>query len=121
MTKLFVGGIPEDMDEIELTDIFKEFGGVVAANIVREKRTQKSRRYGFVEMDTEESAQQAVNLLHGGSIDDKEISVKPVIPGLKKTQFVVGKRKLEFSKKKPKSPAFKKTSLRKDKRPRIGK
>lgn len=120
MTKLFVGGIPEDMDEVELTDIFNEFGGVVAANIVREKRTQKSRRYGFVEMDTEESAQKAINLLHGGSIDEREISVKPVIPGLKKKQFVIGKRKLEFAKKKPKNPVFKKTGSRKDKRPRLG-
>lgn len=121
MAKLFVGGIPVDMDERELIDIFTEFGGVVAANVIRDKRKQISRRYGFVEMGTEEEARKAISLLHGGSIDGSEISVRPVIPDLKKTQVVIGKRKVDFSKKKSKSPASKRKEPRYGKRPRLNK
>ncbi len=121
MTKLFVGGIPADMDEQELIDIFTEFGSVVAANVVRDKRAQASRRYGFVEMDTEDAAVKAISLLHGGSIDGQEISVKPVIPDLKKTEIVIGRRKVDIPKKKSKFSAQRNPGSRKDKRPRIGK
>ncbi|PWG80840.1 RNA recognition motif domain-containing protein [Pararcticibacter amylolyticus] len=121
MTKLFVGGIPRDMDEEELKDIFSEFGNVIATNIIRDKRTGVSRRYGFVEMETEDSARKAIGLLHGGSIDDQEVSVKPLVPDLKTKQVVIGKRKIGIVKKNKKVPGFKRTENRTTKRPRINK
>ncbi len=121
MTKLFVGGIPRDMDEEELKDIFSEFGNVIATNIIRDKRTGVSRRYGFVEMETEDSARKAIGLLHGGSIDDQEVSVKPLVPDLKTKQVVIGKRKIGIVKNNKKVSGFKRTENRTTKRPRINK
>lgn len=118
MTKLFVGGIPQDLDEEELKDIFTEFGSVIAVNIVRDKRTRISRRFGFVEMDTEEEARKAISLFHGGNIDDQEISVKPIDPDPKKKSITVGKRKIGIIKK-PKAYVVKKGAPHPGKRPRI--
>lgn len=116
MTKLFVGGLPSDLEETELEEIFREFGSVISVNIVRDKRTKASRRYGFVDMGTREAADNAINLLHTGSIDGQEISVKLAVPDLKKS----GGRERKVRKVALKNNQGK-SSPGKRKRPRIGK
>jgi len=76
MTRLFAGGFPRDLEEAELQEIFEQYGAVLAVKIVRDKHTNISRRFGFVDMDTKEGADLAMGELHGGSIDGDEISVK---------------------------------------------
>ena len=79
MVKLFVGGFPRDLEESELEEIFAEYGQVGSVKIVRDKRTGISRRFGFVEMMTPEGANNVMEALNGGSIDEEEVSVKRVI------------------------------------------
>lgn len=76
MVKLFAGGFPRDLEDQELKEIFEQFGTVEAVNIVRDKHTGISRRFGFVDMADEEDARQAIANLHEASIDDETISVK---------------------------------------------
>lgn len=75
MIKLFAGGFPRDLEDLELKEIFEQFGKVEAVNIVRDKHTGVSRRFGFVDMATEEDARNAISNLHEASIDDDIISV----------------------------------------------
>ncbi|PWG80895.1 RNA recognition motif domain-containing protein [Pararcticibacter amylolyticus] len=75
MVKLFAGGFPRDLEDLELKEIFEQFGKVEAVNIVRDKHTKISRRFGFVDMADEEEARRAVANLHEASIDDETISV----------------------------------------------
>lgn len=118
MTKLFVGGIPADLEDVELEEIFRDFGTVISVNIVRDKRTKASRRFGFVDMASSEDARRAIDLLHTGSIDGQEISVKLAIPNLKESTSKAGKipghvRKVVLKQAPPASA--------KKKRPRISK
>ena len=76
MVKLFAGGFPRDLEDLELKEIFEQYGKVEAVNIVRDKHTGISRRFGFVDMATEEDARNAIAMLHEASIDDETISVK---------------------------------------------
>ncbi len=76
MVKLFAGGFPRDLDEQELKDIFSQYGLVEAVNIVRDKHTGISRRFGFVDMADVEGARLAIANLHEASIDGDTISVK---------------------------------------------
>ena len=46
--KLFVAGIPSDMDDQELNDIFAEHGTVTSAKVIMDRETGKSRGFGFV-------------------------------------------------------------------------
>ena len=78
MIRLFAGGFPRDLEESELQEIFEQYGQVLAVKIVRDKKTAISRRFGFVDMATQEGADLAMAELHGGSIDEDEISVKLV-------------------------------------------
>lgn len=75
MVKLFAGGFPRDLEDIELKEIFEQFGTVEAVNIVRDKHTGISRRFGFVDMTDEEGAANAIANLHEASVDDDTISV----------------------------------------------
>ena len=75
MIKLFAGGFPRDLEDLELKEIFEQFGKVEAVNIVRDKHTGISRRFGFVDMADVEEARMAIANLHEASIDEEVISV----------------------------------------------
>lgn len=61
---LFVAGLPYDVDDAELEEIFEKFGPVVSAKIAIDRETGKSRGFGFVQMQNEEDARQAIELLN---------------------------------------------------------
>lgn len=120
MSVLFIGGIPLDMDEVELKDIFSEYGTVIEAKVLRNKRTKISRRFGFVEMATEQEAERVIGLLDGGSIDDAEISVKREVPVVREIPEAERKRESEMLQNIFTAIA-KKVAPRAGKRPRIKK
>ena len=62
--KLFVAGLPYDVDDAELLEIFEKFGPVVSAKVTLDKETGKSRGFGFVQMETAEDGAQAIELLN---------------------------------------------------------
>ena len=49
--KLYVGSLPYSLTEEELKEIFLPFGSVLSARIIIDKMTNKSKGFGFVEMD----------------------------------------------------------------------
>ena len=51
---LFVAGLPYDVDDAELEEIFEKFGPVKSAKIAIDRETGKSRGFGFVSMENEE-------------------------------------------------------------------
>jgi hypothetical protein len=58
--KIFVAGLPYDLDDAELEEIFEKFGKVDSAKVAMDKMTGKSRGFGFVEMPIEEEAKEAM-------------------------------------------------------------
>jgi cold-inducible RNA-binding protein len=73
---LFVAGLPYDLDDQELKEIFEEFGTVTSAKVILDKETRKSRGFGFVEMPDATEAQTAIKELDGSGLDDKTLAVK---------------------------------------------
>lgn len=62
---LFVAGLPYDVDNAELEEIFEKFGPVRSAKVAMDKETGKSRGFGFVDMQNEEDGLQAIEFLNG--------------------------------------------------------
>lgn len=62
---LFVAGLPYDVDNAELEEIFEKFGPVRSAKVAMDKETGKSRGFGFVDMQNEEDGKQAIDFLNG--------------------------------------------------------
>ncbi len=74
--KIFVAGLPYDLDDAELEEIFEKFGKVDSAKVAMDKMTGKSRGFGFVEMPIEEEAKDAIENLNDISLGKKPLVVK---------------------------------------------
>lgn len=73
--KIFVGGIPFKTTDDQLRDLFAQCGTVVSATILKDRETGRSRGFGFVEMETEADAQNAIQTLNGTDLDGRKINV----------------------------------------------
>ena len=73
---LFVAGLPYDLDDAELEEIFEKFGKVASAKVAMDKETGKSRGFGFVEMPNEAEARDAIENLNDISLGKKPLVVK---------------------------------------------
>jgi cold-inducible RNA-binding protein len=74
--KLFVAGLPFDVDDQELHDIFSEQGTVASAKIITDRETGKSRGFGFVEFPDDAHAQAAIKAYDGAELSGRTITVK---------------------------------------------
>ncbi len=72
--KLFVGNLPWRLRDNDLVEMFSQHGHVVAANIVMDRDTGRSRGFGFVEMG-DGDGQKAIEALNGFDIDGRAINV----------------------------------------------
>ena len=77
---IFVAGLPYDLDDAELEEIFEKFGKVNSAKVAMDKETGKSRGFGFVEMPDETAAQKAIKELNGAVVEGRSISVNVARP-----------------------------------------
>jgi len=72
--KVFVGNLDYGTSEEELKEFFEKAGKVVDSKIVR--RGNRSKGFGFVEYETEEEAQKAVEMLDKENLNDRSINVQ---------------------------------------------
>ncbi len=73
--RLYVVGLPREIDETELRKIFARAGGVERVVVRTLHFAEESRRFGFVDMETEEEAWKAIRLLHGSFLNGKKLAV----------------------------------------------
>ncbi|HEY0058772.1 MAG TPA: RNA-binding protein [Flavisolibacter sp.] len=79
--KLFVAGLPYDLYDDELVEIFEKFGKIASAKVAIDKETGKSRGFAFVEMPNDEEAQDAIENLNDISLGKKPLVVKKADEG----------------------------------------
>ena len=75
--KLFVAGLPYDLYDEELVEIFEKFGTIASAKVALDKETGKSRGFAFVDMPNDEEAKEAIEHLNDISLGTKPLVVKP--------------------------------------------
>ncbi len=78
--RLFVGGLAYKTDVEEIRELFLQAGEVVSANIIKDKFTNQSRGFGFVEMATEEQAAEAIKMFNGKELNGRNIVVNESRP-----------------------------------------
>ena len=83
--KLFVGGLSYNTDVEEVRQLFMQAGEVVSANIIRDKFTNQSRGFGFVEMATEEQAAEAIRMFNGKELGGRNLVVNESRPQEKRS------------------------------------
>ena len=77
---LFVGNLPYDVDDAQLSEVFSQAGTVTSAHVVTDKFSGQSRGYGFVEMSSDAEAAQAVTMLNGRDLRGRAMTVNEARP-----------------------------------------
>lgn len=77
---IYVGNISYSMKEEELANVFKEFGTVVSVKIISNKYSNRSKGYGFVEMENDSDGDAAINALNGKEVGGRSIKVNKAHP-----------------------------------------
>lgn len=78
--KIFVGGIPTTVNEDEFRDFFSQFGEVKEHQIMRDHATSRSRGFGFITFETEQSVDDL--LAKGNKLDmaGSQVEIKKAEP-----------------------------------------
>jgi len=78
--KLFVGNLPFEVNDADLATVLGVAGKVVEARVILNKKTGRSKGYGFVEMETVEMAEAAVKKFEGATLNERAITVQIATP-----------------------------------------
>lgn len=74
--KLFVGGLPHEMQEDKVKELLQRFGQLKSFHLVKERNDRNSKGYAFCEFTNEASTQACVNGLNDISMGHRTLSVK---------------------------------------------
>jgi len=80
MTKtLYVGNLPWSTSSEELAEFFSQYGTVVGSRIITDRKTGRSRGFGFVEVETEDAERLAAEL-NGSEFKGRALTVNEARP-----------------------------------------
>ena len=78
--KLYVGNLSYDMTDSDLNNLFSAHGAVQSAQVIMDRDTGRSKGFGFVEMESAEQAQAAINALNGQEVNGRSLTVNVARP-----------------------------------------
>ena len=78
--KLYVGNLPYEVGETELQELFTRAGSVESVNVMRDQATGRARGFAFVEMSSDEDAQNAITALNGTQVGGRSLTVNEARP-----------------------------------------
>jgi RNA recognition motif-containing protein len=77
---IFVAKLSSNTTSDDLRTLFEEYGEVTSANVITDRMTGYSKKFGFVEMKNNEEANKAIKELDSCQYDNSEIVVKQARP-----------------------------------------
>ncbi len=78
--KLYVGNLSYQMSDSDLEQTFSEFGDVQSAKIIMDRETNRSKGFGFVELNSREAGEAAIESLNGREVSGRSIVVNEARP-----------------------------------------
>ena len=72
---IYVGNLPYSVQDEELREVFEAYGEVSSVEVIFDRRTQRSRGYGFVEMHNDDDGLDAIEALDGSDFQGRELRV----------------------------------------------
>jgi len=83
---IHVGNLAYNVTEDDLRTLFSNFGEVSVVNIIKERSTEQSKGFGFVEMPNNSEADKAMKALNGSQLRDQAIKLSQAKPPAKRPQ-----------------------------------
>lgn len=78
--KLYVGNMPFETTEETIQEMFAKVGPVVSVTLIKDRSTGYSKGFGFVEMGSQNDAQEAIKTLNGHTMGDRQLTVNMARP-----------------------------------------
>lgn len=78
--KIYVGNLPFSATEIEMREKFEEFGTVLSVNLITDRETGRPRGFGFVEMESDEAADNAIRAFDQTDMGGRKLNVNEARP-----------------------------------------
>lgn len=72
---IYVGNISYNLQEQDLEDLFSQYGEVTSVKIIIDRMTNRSKGFGFVEMQDDDAATAAISALNGTEVANRELRV----------------------------------------------
>ena len=72
---MYVSNLSFHTKDEELKNLFEQFGAVSSAKVISDRETGQSRGFGFVEMNADEEAKEAIKGLNGKEVEGRAMSV----------------------------------------------
>lgn len=77
---IYVGNLSYRMTEAQLKETFAQFGEVKRAKIVKDQEANRSKGFGFVEMDDDVAANKAIEALNNKEVEGRALRVNEARP-----------------------------------------
>jgi RNA recognition motif-containing protein len=77
---IYAGNLNYTLTEEALEKVFTEYGEVTSVKIIRDKYTDQSKGFGFIEMADDAAAQKAIDELNGTEVNGRELRVNQARP-----------------------------------------
>jgi len=84
--KVYVGNLPFQTTEDDLSNLFSQVGPVESVSIITDRDTGRSKGFGFVSMDSD-AADKAIAQFNGTDFNGRALTVNEARPMVKKEGF----------------------------------
>jgi RNA recognition motif-containing protein len=78
--RLFVGKLPYSFRDAELSELFGQAGTVTFAQVIMERDSNRSKGFGFVEMNSDDEATKAIDMFNGYTVNGLQLAVNEARP-----------------------------------------
>lgn len=93
--RVYVGSLPYATTEARLEELFSQFGRVNSARVILDRITGRSKGFGFVEMNSPDEAQAAIEALNGTQLDGRSLMVNEARPPERRFNVEVDRRPVD--------------------------
>ena len=77
---IYVGNLPYEADDRQLQDLFSQYGTVSSARVIMDRMTDRSKCFGFVEMQDKDEANAAISALNEQDMGGRNLRVNESEP-----------------------------------------
>ncbi|BDQ36914.1 RNA-binding protein [Pseudodesulfovibrio nedwellii] len=84
---IYVGNLPWSATEDEVRAAFEAYGQVSSVKLIEDRETGRPRGFGFVEMDDDSGALEAIEALDGKDFGGRNIKVNEAKPRVERPRW----------------------------------
>lgn len=77
---IYVGNLNYRVKEADLQQVMEDYGAVTSVKIINDRESGRSKGFGFVEMENDAEATNAINELNGAEFEGRTMVVKEARP-----------------------------------------